>query len=164
MNHSEGRRLVRTIVDRFYDGGVPIGGGMDDLFDYEVMWGYWKDGLPSTILILDEHPFVKVSTGLVIQAPEPWSPTLFRVLTQLNESIVVGRAWANAHADGSGMFVMLQELVPLSLLSMDHQPSIDYLLSLLVSLPAIAADWAPRIMAACGGQPWTNLLVLTMCS
>ena len=158
MTNDEAKGLVRTILERFYGGGAPI--GPDDMFG-DMAWGYWSDGIPGVIGIFDD-PLLRITTGAVVEVPAPWSPELFRVLTDINESLVYGRAWANAHADGSGMFVLLQELVPLPLLSMGHQASIDYLMTLVRGLPVAAGQAAQQVIAACGGRPWTNLLVLAM--
>lgn len=158
MTNDEGKALVRTILDTIYDGGAPI--GPDDMFG-AMAWGYWSDGTPTVISIFDD-PLLRITTGAVVEIPTSWSPELFKAVSKINESLYYGRAWADAHADGNGMFVLLQELVPLSLLSMDHQASIDYLMALVRGLPGAAAQSAQEVMAACGGKPWTNLLVLAM--
>ena len=158
MTREEAVALVRTILDRVYDGGSPIGPG--NVFD-DVAWGYVGEGAPAVMSIFEDG-LLRVTAGAVVKVPGPWAPDLFRAVSKINEGLHFGRAWADAHADGSGMYVLLQELVPVSLLSVEHQPSIEYLMELVRGLPVIAARSAEEIMAACGGEPWTDLTVLAM--
>lgn len=157
MTNDEAKHLVGAILDRFYDGGVPIGPG--DMFA-EMCWGYIKDGAPTVLSIFDNEALLRITTGVVVEVPSEWSPSLFKVVSQINDSLVHGRAWADEHADGSGMFIVMQEIVPLALISIDHQPSIDHTLALLAGIPGIAAHWAPQVITRCGGKPWTNIMAL----
>jgi hypothetical protein len=159
MNVDEGKQLVRVILDRFYDGGSPVAPG--DMFN-DMVWGFWKDGVPTVLHIFDNEAMLRITSGVAVEIPADRLSSLFEVVSEINRNLYYGRAWAEPHGNDMGMYILMQEIVPLHLLSMNYQPSIDYALSLIGTLPAAATRWTPQVLATCGGKPWPNLLTLAM--
>lgn len=160
MTNDEAKELVKVILETFYDGGSVVmpGGLLND-----SVWGYHHDGMPATLSIFDSSPHLRITVGLAEQIPGYWTEDLFRMMSKVNDKLLHGRAWADEHGNGLGMFVIMQEIVHLGIVSSNYQPSLDYVVSMVQALPAVAAQWLPELIECCGGRSWSsNLAVLAM--
>lgn len=159
MDNGEGKELVKVVLDAFYDGGLPVmpGGLLSD-----NVWGYQHEGVPATLSIFDSSPHLRITVGLAEQIPGCWPEGLFRTVSKINDRLLHGRAWADEHGNGLGMFVVMQEIIHLGFVSQDYQPSLDYVVGMIQAIPGVAAQWVPELIESCGGKPWSNLVALAV--
>lgn len=161
MGTDDARHLAQLIVDTQYDGGSSL--SPDGSLDEDNNWGIWKDQIPTIIrLSHDRQPQLRITCGVAWSIPGGWSPQLFEAVSDLNSNLFFGRSWAIPMNDDLAMCIVMQEIIPASLVSLVYEPSIEYVQLIILSLRDASNRWAPILFERCGGTSWPDLFALAV--
>ncbi len=116
-------------------------------------WWFMDQGVTTAITITDEHGgMFRVTTGIAKNIPQ--SNDAYRMLMDYCDQLHYGRIFLVRNDDRAVLAALMQEIIPMQLLTWDFRPAMEYALSLVRTVTLQAAMLAPDVLRRLGGEPW----------
>ncbi len=124
-------------------------------------WWFRHDGMTTALTITDDNGgMLRVTSGVAQDVP--MSDLAYRTISERNNDLYYGRVYAERNDEIGVLAVLLQEIIPLALLSWEYRASIEYALSVIASVNLTGAQAASHIIPILGGRLWVDGDVLPL--
>jgi hypothetical protein len=112
-------------------------------------------GVAVAITIGDDYGgMLRITCGVVEDVPA--TPEVYRRILDQNGELHYGRLFVVANDDRNVVAVIMQEIIPLNLLSLDYRPALDYFLSLVGTITLQSSLFSEDLLRSFGGSRWRD--------